>query len=124
MECLPDFTIDGVGVAVQGMRTACGAALLASQDTDLAEYTSGYGANLVAANRTSSNDDETYDQHFCLTDEITGMPLAKRFYRMECNGRIVEGYSDENGFTAKVEADDPTEVKIEIFPEGYVEQPK
>jgi uncharacterized Zn-binding protein involved in type VI secretion len=62
---------------------------------------------------------EGYDQHFHLTDEVTGQSLGNRFYRMTCNGRVIEGYSDSNGHTSKIETDDPAEVTIEIFPEGY-----
>ncbi|MET3132216.1 putative Zn-binding protein involved in type VI secretion [Oxalobacteraceae bacterium GrIS 1.11] len=62
---------------------------------------------------------EGYDQHFHLIDEVTGKPLAKRFYRMTCNGRVIEGHTDNNGYTSKVETDVPASVKIEVFPEGY-----
>ena len=62
---------------------------------------------------------EGYDQHFVLTDEITGEPLAHRFYRMTCNGNIVDGKTDANGKTKTITADDPADVNIEIFPEGY-----
>ena len=64
---------------------------------------------------------EGYDQHFHLTDEVTGKSLAKRFYRMTYNGRVIEGYSDDDGHTTRVESSNPGEVKIEIFPEGYGE---
>lgn len=62
---------------------------------------------------------EGYDQHFLLTDEETGEPLANRFYRMTCNGKVIEGKTDGAGKTEKVTSDDPAEVTIEIMPEGY-----
>lgn len=62
---------------------------------------------------------EGYDQHFVLTDEETGQPLANRHYRMTCNGKVIEGKTDSNGKTEKVSSDDPAEVTIEIMPEGY-----
>jgi uncharacterized Zn-binding protein involved in type VI secretion len=63
---------------------------------------------------------EGYDQHFVLTDQHTCVPLAHRYYRMTFNGKTVDGKTDANGRTAKVAADDPSEVKIEIMPEGYM----
>ena len=62
---------------------------------------------------------EGYDQHFVLTDEETGQPLSNRYYRMTCNGKVIEGKTDSNGKTEKVYSDDPGEVTIEIMPEGY-----
>lgn len=62
---------------------------------------------------------EGYDQHFLLADEATGSPLVNRYYRMSCNGRIIEGKTDSDGKTEKVVSDDPVEVTIEIMPEGY-----
>lgn len=62
---------------------------------------------------------EGYDQHFILTDEETGEPLANRQYRMTCNGKVTEGTTDANGKTAKVSSDDSAEVTIEVMPEGY-----
>ena len=66
---------------------------------------------------------EGYDQHFHLSDEVTGESLADRYYRMTFDGQVIEGKTDSEGRTAKVTADDPTEVKIEIFPLGYTEGP-
>lgn len=62
---------------------------------------------------------EGYDQIFHLTDDVTGEPLANRHYRMTFNGEVIEGKTDNEGRTSKVIADDPGEVQIEIFPEGY-----
>ncbi len=62
---------------------------------------------------------EGYDQHFLLRDQQTGEPLPHRHYRLSFNGKTVEGETDVEGKTAKVAADDPSEVSIEIMPEGY-----
>ena len=62
---------------------------------------------------------EGYDQHFVLTDEQTDRPLAHRHYRMTFKGQVIEGKTDAEGRTEKVESDDPAEVAIEIMPEGY-----
>lgn len=62
---------------------------------------------------------EGYDQHFLLMDEQTDRPLANRHYRLTFNGKTIEGKTDADGKTAKVAADDPSEVTIEVMPEGY-----
>ncbi|WP_058894721.1 PAAR domain-containing protein [Herbaspirillum rubrisubalbicans] len=62
---------------------------------------------------------EGYDQHFVVTDEQTGQALANRYYRMTCNGKVIEGKTDIDGKTSKVSSDDPVEVTIEVMPEGY-----
>ena len=62
---------------------------------------------------------EGYDQHFQLIDAQTGKPLANRYYRMNFDGNLREGKSDENGMTEKVTSDDPIDVCVEILPEGY-----
>jgi uncharacterized Zn-binding protein involved in type VI secretion len=62
---------------------------------------------------------EGYDQHFLLVDELTGKPLPDRYYRMTCDGKIVEGKTDAGGRTGKVSSDEAAEVRIEIMPEGY-----
>lgn len=62
---------------------------------------------------------EGYDQHFLLRDQQTDEPLPNRHYRLTFNGQTIEGKTDADGKTAKVAADDPSEVSIEIMPEGY-----
>ncbi|WP_288393344.1 PAAR domain-containing protein [uncultured Herbaspirillum sp.] len=60
-----------------------------------------------------------YDQHFLVTDDVTGTPLAGRRYRMVFNGKTIEGQTDADGRTQRVSSDDPAEVTIEVMPEGY-----
>jgi uncharacterized Zn-binding protein involved in type VI secretion len=67
---------------------------------------------------------EGYDQHFHLTDEETNAPLANRAYRMTCNGQVTEGKTDASGKTATIAADDPADVSVEVFPEGYEDRNK
>lgn len=62
---------------------------------------------------------EGYDQYFLLRDQQTGDPLPDRHYRLTFNGKTIEGKTDADGKTATVAADDPSEVVIEVMPEGY-----
>ncbi|WP_410837218.1 PAAR domain-containing protein [Paraburkholderia sp. SIMBA_030] len=55
VECAPNMTHHGVGVALEGMRTACGAVVIASQHTANAELTGGQGASSGATSNGSSS---------------------------------------------------------------------
>jgi uncharacterized Zn-binding protein involved in type VI secretion len=72
------FTVNGIAVAVQGMRTGCGARLIASQnDATLdceggAEHAASDGHIASAARSPAENTTEaTHDQHFLLVNEQT-----------------------------------------------------
>ena len=67
----------------------------------------------------AAKSNDGYDQHFLLRDQQTGAPLSNRHYRLSCNGKTIEGNTDAEGKTAKLAADDPSDVLIEIMPEGY-----
>ncbi|MQR02360.1 PAAR domain-containing protein [Glaciimonas soli] len=59
-----------------------------------------------------------FDQHFQLHDEKTGEPLKNRFYKIHYSSGVIEGNTDDSGFTKKIASDKAEEVKIEIFGEG------
>ena len=109
---------------LHGMKTAGGCPLLSS----LNELDGISGASDAALPVRFVQDDtgewvgktnEGYDQHFLLRDHQTGEPLPNRHYRLTFNGQTVEGKTDADGKTAKVAADDPSVVSIEVMPEGY-----
>jgi len=125
--------IDGSPIARHGDVTACGAMLISSQMLTYVdeEGDGGYEGKGAAPMGASSafaavrrppvaqRADDRFDQHFLLNDEVTGEPLANRFYRLTWKGRSVEGYTNGEGLTERVEADTAVDVQIEIFPEGY-----
>jgi len=124
--------IDGSPVARHGDKTACGAILISSQMLTYVDEGSdggreGAGAGAASAtvarqavpSKTEGSEAEGFDQQFLLTDEVTGEPLANRFYRLTWNGKTIDGNADDEGLTKRVEADAAVEVRIEIFPEGY-----
>lgn len=131
----PHWSIDGTPVALEGHKTSCGASLISSLPNVARSYEgmgeASMGAGSAAAlvspaaarpapvPRVGDSQAEGFDQHFLLTDEVTGEPLANRFYRLIWNGKTIEGHSNEEGLTARVEADAAIDVKIEVFPEGY-----
>jgi uncharacterized Zn-binding protein involved in type VI secretion len=79
IEGAPTVTFYGIGVALAGMHTACGATLIASQFTDFVEY--GGGANPAKAARSDSalfapasapTTARRFDDKFILVDAETG----------------------------------------------------
>ena len=110
----------GKNVAVEGMKTACGATLIATQQTDtiLVGAASGGGggaakpaaAAAVAATAASAlaaeaiamvkNEDPTFDDKFILVDEDSGKPLANTEYAVRrASGKLEHGTTDDEGHT-------------------------
>jgi uncharacterized Zn-binding protein involved in type VI secretion len=90
IEGVMTVTFYGRGVAVEGMKTACGAVLLASQFTDTVQWSSGAsntpraGTSPITANRAASevtpssvsNDDEGIEtEHFYSMLDERGKPV-------------------------------------------------
>ena len=120
----PDKLFNGRSPVLHGMRTSGGCPLLSTlNDID------GVGNDRSEevpirfvrnkAGEWTGRTNEGYDQQFVLTDRQTGEVLANRHYRIIFNGKTIEGETDTDGKTVTVEADDPTEVILEIMPEGY-----
>ncbi|MFC0253484.1 PAAR domain-containing protein [Massilia consociata] len=126
-------TFYGKGVALAGMKTACGAVLIASQFTDVVEYGGGGSAARGAAQRKSetavtpmiatSNQDSSeasstapqFDDRFILQDAETGRPIAHTEYAIRrASGEIEHGVSDAEGRTHLLSATATAE-QIEIF---------
>ncbi len=123
-------TFYGKGVALAGMKTACGATLIATQFTDVVEY--GQGAPAPAAQQgarseTLSNSVAAatvaaaqaaaakFDLFFLVKNENTGAILANTPYKITLeDGREVQGVTDHAGHTQKVSADSPQKATIEV----------
>ncbi len=120
----PDKLFNGRSPVLHGMKTSGNCPLLSSlnnidgigndgrEELPIRFVQDDAGAWVGRAN-------DGYDQQFVLTDKQTGEALANRHYRMRFNGKTIEGKTDTNGKTARVEADDPAEVILEIMPEAY-----
>jgi len=111
-------TFYGKGVALAGMKTACGAVLIASQFTDIVEYGGGgssgsggskavssppttAGANLNDGTpRAMHSGRSGFDDKFVLLDEETGLPLSHMEYAIRReSGDIEFGRTDAQGHT-------------------------
>jgi uncharacterized Zn-binding protein involved in type VI secretion len=101
-------TFDGRPVASEGDTTACGAALIASQNSAIAEPTSGAGA-LVGSGMSVFSQlgaDKSQCGRFQLVDDATRQPIAGHPYTVtSADGRVIHGKTDATGFTDWLEGD-------------------
>lgn len=102
----------GKSLALDGMMTACGAKLIASQSQFVVEITKGKGA----AHKASSNTDSAtplFDEQFVLQSEdgtlLTGMVYELKF----SDGSIIKGVTCNEGCTERIRADTALEL-VEI----------
>jgi len=117
-------------VAVEGMKTSCGAVLVASQQTDTAEVGGGGGGGAAAATAAAATAavaaapaaaaaaaavpaDSKFDEQFQLVDK-GGKPLANAAYKIvSASGITVEGTTDAEGKTQRVKTS--AEEQLQIF---------
>jgi len=119
-------SIMGISIAVEGMKTSCGATLIASQVTDTIQAGSGSGSAsgapgestvasaagaagaamaADAARGASPADaataaDIAFDDHYVLVDADTGEILARAEYAIvRASGQVEHGVSDAEGKT-------------------------
>jgi uncharacterized Zn-binding protein involved in type VI secretion len=127
-------TFYGKGFALAGMRTSCGALLIASQFTDVVEYgvagssvnnmhnrittdalssaTSPSDVNSLAADKEVA---AQFDDRFFLLSAMTGEPLAFVEYALRReSGELEHGTTDEGGLTHMLSATTTAEV-IDIY---------
>ncbi|HDR9202744.1 TPA: PAAR domain-containing protein [Burkholderia vietnamiensis] len=102
-------TFDGRPVASEGDTTACGAALIASQNNTTAEPTSGPGG-AVGGGKSVVSDTNAQTPHrgrFQVLDDVTRRPVAGHPYTIKSSdGQTVQGKTDANGFTEWIEGDE------------------
>jgi uncharacterized Zn-binding protein involved in type VI secretion len=127
-------TFYGKGVALAGMRTSCGAILIASQFTDVVEYGGGAAASnkrsetpesvIAAADAAKGKRDSAvpeqpknagFDDKFILVDEVTGDPIAYTEYAIRReSGGVEHGTTDADGHTHLLSSTAKAE-RIEIY---------
>lgn len=110
-----DFhTFAGIGTAVEGITTACGAVLIATTTKgrmtidDRSEALAGATPAAVAPATPPANSGT-----FRAVDAQTGMPVADVPYRIELpDGSVRRGVTDADGYTERVTGHDPATVKL------------
>lgn len=99
-----NMTFHGRPVASDGDMTACGATLIATQNTATASPTSGMGAPVGAGKsvfaQQATQAGETYRGRFQLVDDNTRQPIQNHPYTVtSADGQTIRGMTDANGHT-------------------------
>ncbi len=105
-------TMMGIQIAVDGMKTSCGATLIASQTTDTIDVGASAGTTALPANATAAAshgagsphavaaNEAGFDDHFVLVDADRGTILPFTEYAIvRASGAIEHGVSDVEGKT-------------------------
>lgn len=105
------MSMGGKHPAFEGDKTACGAALIATQAVATAQPTSGPGGGQRGPTATHESANEgagPYRGRFQVLDQTTGKPIANHPYSLRtADGQTLSGQTDANGFTQWHEADSP-----------------
>lgn len=111
----------GKPIALEGMLTACGAKLIASQSQFLVEMAQGQGLARTAST-APQNSTPLFDEQFLLQDEI-GEPLTGMMYELKfSDGSIIKGVTCTEGCTERIQAETSLEL-VEISYPIYVPNP-
>lgn len=100
-----NFSIDGVAVAIEGMKTSCGATLIASQSIHTLEYVGGpvgeaTGTFAVDSIPAFMEFDQGLEQFFVFKHSDTGEPVQGMAYKLTSNNSsLIDGQLLENGAT-------------------------
>lgn len=113
VEGLNFFTFLGVGTVVDGMKTACGAKMIASQHAMVIDDGAGGGAGAVAAPPRVASNSADFGAMFRAVDKTTGKPVHGMHYRIELSdGRTLQGATNEQGETERLIAKDRIDAKL------------
>jgi uncharacterized Zn-binding protein involved in type VI secretion len=121
-------TFYGKGVAVAGMKTACGATLVPTQFTDTVEWSSGAGAGSskapktalalggvagAAASAMANYPADSPDEQIRVVDHTTGEPVPELAYYIEAaDGSTYTGHTDADGLCERVATYQPEELSV------------
>jgi uncharacterized Zn-binding protein involved in type VI secretion len=110
------MTFDGRPVASEGDTAACGATLIASQNTATAEPTSGLAASVGSGISVlcQQNADTPCRGRFQVLDDATRQPVAGHPYTVKsADGRVIHGKTDAGGFTDWLEGHVASSLRFE-----------
>ncbi len=120
----PSFIVDGAPIARGGDITSCGAKLIAIQQSFAESDFEVFGVEQpeplqfpksAPSSMFNNIDDDMYDDRFQLLDQHNQLPLAYINYRLDCDGKSVEGKTDAEGFTEIIESNYSAEVNIYLL---------
>jgi len=112
VEGLDFHTFAGLGTAVDGMKTACGAKLIATQQQMFIDDGAGGDESDAPFNSTAKPSTQ-YHGSFRAIDKDTGKPVEGRPYRIVlADGRTLRGVTDVDGNTQQVSSPDLSSVQL------------
>ncbi len=120
----PSFIVDGAPIARGGDITSCGAKLIAIQQSFCESDFEVFGVEQPAPLQFPKSDPSSmfnninkdiYDDRFQLLDQHSQLPLAYINYRLDYDGKSVEGKTDAEGFTEIIEANYSAAVNIYLL---------
>lgn len=108
------------GTALEGMKTACGATLIASQHTATVDHAGEMHSESSSHREPSSGQVKEsggdFDRYFVLLDSATGKPLRQRRYAVRFpDGSSVEGMTDAQGHTRLCSASGSHVVELVVY---------
>jgi uncharacterized Zn-binding protein involved in type VI secretion len=109
-----------IGTALEGMKTACGATLIASQHTATVDVAGEAHPEPSSPREASSGRAKEpggdFDRYFVLLDSATGKPLRGRRYAIRLpDGSSVEGMTDAQGHTKLCSASESHIVELVVY---------
>ena len=114
-----NMTFDGRPVATEGDKTACGATLIASQNTSTASPTTkagspvGGGRSVVSA-PSDMSPDATHRGRFQVLDDETGHPIPNHPYTVTgSDGQSIQGRTDEQGYTDWLDTNSASSIRFD-----------
>lgn len=120
----PTFIVDGAPIARGGDVTSCGAKLIAIQQSFCESDFEVFGVEQPTPLQFPKSDpdalfaainDKVYKDGFQLLDQHSQLPLAYINYRLDYDGKSVEGKTDAEGFTEIIESNYSAEVNIYLL---------
>lgn len=116
-EGVSKLTAFGANVAVEGMKTTCGATLIATQHSvnvvtdDVSQLPTG--GRIDSSRHGTEAPKAGYSGRFRAVDDRTGAPVADLPYFVELpDGQRIRGATDDEGYTELFSSDVPAEVRL------------
>jgi uncharacterized Zn-binding protein involved in type VI secretion len=112
-EGLPFHSFSGVGTVVEGMKTACGATLIATTTKGFMMIDDRNEADGQAVAAPPQALAPSYSAAFSAVDKETGQPKAGVRYRIELqDGTIIRGATDADGNTQRLSSGDAQTARL------------
>jgi hypothetical protein len=114
------ISLNPKSTALDGMKTACGATLIASQHTATVDYADEARSESLSHGEGASGPvqelGEDFDRYFVLLDAATGKPLRQRGYAIRLpDGSSIEGMTDAQGHTKLCSASESHVVELVVY---------